>query len=76
MRAAKRFRVVQPWGKDLATESTVVSTHDNAVDAYGEIDRMPCPDCQDPNQRPEMPKGWRSYIEPSRNNRLRAVKKQ
>ena len=40
MMVVKRFRVVQPWGKDVATESTVVSTHDNAVDAFAEIDRM------------------------------------
>ena len=38
--AAKRFRVVQPLGNDVVTESTIVSTHDNAVDAFAEIDRV------------------------------------
>jgi hypothetical protein len=38
---AKRFHVVQPWGKNVATENRPLSARTNsAVDAFGEIDRM------------------------------------
>lgn len=34
------FRVVQPWGKDKARQSTWLSEHDTAEEAFGEIDRL------------------------------------
>jgi hypothetical protein len=34
------FRVVHPWGRDRARESTVVSTHATAAEAFAEIDRV------------------------------------
>jgi hypothetical protein len=34
------FRVVQPWGRDVARESTLVSEHPSAAEAFAEIDRL------------------------------------
>jgi hypothetical protein len=34
----KPFRVVQPWGPNRAKQSTVVSSHDTVVEAFGAID--------------------------------------
>ena len=34
------FRVVQPCGRDKAWESTVISEHPTAADAFNEIDRL------------------------------------
>ena len=36
----KRYRVVQPYGRDKARESTVISEHQTAADAFAEIDRL------------------------------------
>ena len=33
-------RLVQPWGKKVATESTTVSTHRTVADAFRELDRL------------------------------------
>lgn len=38
--ARKPFRVVQPWGKDPARQSTLLSEHATAGDAFAEIDRL------------------------------------
>ena len=34
------FRVVQPWGRDVATESAILSEHPSASEAFAEIDRL------------------------------------
>jgi hypothetical protein len=34
------FRIVQPWGPDKARQSTVISDHATAADAFAEIDRL------------------------------------
>ena len=34
------FRVVQPWGRDKATQSTTISEHATVADAFNEIDRL------------------------------------
>jgi hypothetical protein len=34
------FRVVQAWGPDKARQSTVISEHATAAEAFGEIDRL------------------------------------
>ena len=34
------FRVVQPWGPKIAKQSTVLSKHASAEDAFREIDRL------------------------------------
>jgi hypothetical protein len=34
------FRVVQPFGRDKARESTTISEHTTAADAFAEIDRL------------------------------------
>ena len=34
------FRVVQPYGKDKARESTIISEHATAAEAFAEIDRV------------------------------------
>lgn len=34
------FRVVQPWGRDKAEQSTPISEHSTAADAFNEIDRL------------------------------------
>ena len=34
------FRVVQPWGPDTGTQSTMVSEHASAAEAFAEIDRL------------------------------------
>jgi hypothetical protein len=34
------FRVVQPYGRDKARESTVIREHATAADAFAKIDRM------------------------------------
>jgi hypothetical protein len=34
------FRIVQPYGRDKARESTVISEHQTAADAFAEIDRL------------------------------------
>ena len=36
----KRYRVVQPYGRDKARESTVISEHQTAADAFVEIGRL------------------------------------
>ena len=36
----KRYRVVQPYGRDKARESTVISEHATASEAFAEIDRL------------------------------------
>jgi hypothetical protein len=38
--AMTSFRVVQTWGRNAATESTLISEHPSAVDAFAEIDRL------------------------------------
>jgi len=35
-----RYRIVQPWGPDRATQSTVVTERDTMEAAFAEIDRM------------------------------------
>jgi hypothetical protein len=40
MSASKPFRVVQPYGRHIATESTVISEHATAVEAFANIDRQ------------------------------------
>jgi hypothetical protein len=37
------FRVVQPWGPDKATQSTIISEQVTAADAFSAIDRLACP---------------------------------
>jgi hypothetical protein len=34
------YRIVQPYGRDKARESTVISEHQSAADAFAEIDRL------------------------------------
>jgi hypothetical protein len=34
------FRVVQPYGRNVGSESTVVSEHHTAAAAFAEIDRL------------------------------------
>jgi hypothetical protein len=34
------FRVVQPWGRDKVQQSTMLSEHQTAADAFTEIDRL------------------------------------
>jgi hypothetical protein len=34
------FRVVQPWGRDVAQQSTCLSEHSSIADAFAEIDRL------------------------------------
>ena len=34
------YRIVQPYGRDKARESTVISEHQAAADAFAEIDRL------------------------------------
>ena len=34
------FRIVQPYGRDVARESTIVSEHPTAAAAFAEIDRL------------------------------------
>jgi hypothetical protein len=34
------FRVVQPWGPDKARQSTLISEHATAAEAFREIDRL------------------------------------
>lgn len=34
------YRIVQPYGRDKARESTVASEHATAADAFAEIDRV------------------------------------
>ena len=34
------FHVVQPWGRDKARESTILSNHATAEAAFAEIDRL------------------------------------
>jgi hypothetical protein len=34
------FRVVQPYGRDKARESTIISGHHKAAEAFAEIDRL------------------------------------
>lgn len=34
------FLVVQPFGKDRARESTIISGHHTAAEAFAEIDRL------------------------------------
>lgn len=34
------FRVVQPWGPDMARQSTLISEHVSAALAFAEIDRL------------------------------------
>lgn len=34
------FRVVQPWGKDKPRQSTWLSEHETAAEAFAEIDRL------------------------------------
>ena len=34
------FRIVQPYGRDLARDATVISEHATAADAFREIDRL------------------------------------
>jgi hypothetical protein len=36
----KSFRLVQPWGKDPNLESTTVSLHGTAEEAFAEIERL------------------------------------
>jgi hypothetical protein len=36
----KPFRVVQPWERHKARQSTVVSEHETADDAFNEINRL------------------------------------
>jgi hypothetical protein len=35
-----RYRVVQPWGKDIAREATTISEHPSIASAFEEIDRL------------------------------------
>ena len=37
---AGAFRVVQPWGRDVARQSTLISEHHTAAAAFAEIDRL------------------------------------
>ena len=37
---SRLFRVVQPWGPDKARQSTLISDHATAAEAFGEIDRL------------------------------------
>jgi hypothetical protein len=37
---ATTCRIVQPYGRDVATQSTVISVHPTAVHAFAEIDRL------------------------------------
>lgn len=34
------FRVVQPWGRNPALESTLISHHDSAMAAFAAIDEL------------------------------------
>jgi hypothetical protein len=34
------FRVVQPWGRDPGRQSTTISEHATAVEAFGHIDAL------------------------------------
>ena len=34
------YRIVQPYGRNKARESTVISEHQTAADAFAEIDRL------------------------------------
>ena len=34
------FRIVQPWGRDVAQQSTLISEHATAAEAFAEIDRL------------------------------------
>lgn len=36
----ERFRVVQPWGRDRAVQSTLVSEHSSLQSAFAAIDAM------------------------------------
>lgn len=36
----QEYHVVQPWGRDRARQSTVVSSHPSAETAFAEIDRL------------------------------------
>ena len=40
MTSSTNYRVVQPYGRDKARESTVFSEHARAADAFAEIDRL------------------------------------
>ena len=37
---SRLFRVVQPWGPDKARQSTLISEHATATEAFREIDRF------------------------------------
>jgi hypothetical protein len=37
---SRPFRVVQPWGPNKARQSTVISEHATAAEAFREIDRL------------------------------------
>jgi len=39
-RLHQEFRIVQPYGADLGLESTVVSCHGSAKDAFDVLDRI------------------------------------
>jgi hypothetical protein len=34
------YRIVQPYGRDVARESTLISEHRTVADAFAEIDRL------------------------------------
>jgi hypothetical protein len=34
------FRVVQPWGRNVAEQSTILSEHPSVAEAFQEIDRL------------------------------------
>ena len=34
------YRIVQPYGRDKARDSTVISEHETAADGFAEIDRL------------------------------------
>jgi hypothetical protein len=36
------FRVVQPWGRRVATESTLISEHNTATEAFDAIEQLAC----------------------------------
>jgi hypothetical protein len=35
-----RFRIVQPYGRDVGRESTTISEHATVAEAFPEIDRL------------------------------------
>jgi hypothetical protein len=39
-RSSSRYRVVQPWGPDAGTQSTVISEHASPADAFAAIDAL------------------------------------